>query len=219
MNEFKQTGGARIGMANATFPFATLKVNKEKLELNVSIIGNYIFQPQDIISIETYSITSFIGQGIKITHRIPNYNQKIIFWTLDNPERVLNKIKETGFIENINSEISLKDLQIIEQQKQGGFPLKKSAVIVAFILWNLLLIIDISKFVLNDLNGMPFGKWTITAIGLLLLSAILTLFSSNFRNLILKEKRKLEDIKGFLLFIIIISVFLLPILLILTNEF
>lgn len=52
MNELKLTGGARIGMANATFPFATLKVNKDRLELNASIVGNIVFQPSDIISIE-----------------------------------------------------------------------------------------------------------------------------------------------------------------------
>ena len=51
MVEVKKTGGARIGIANATWPFATLKANKDKLELNVIIIGELIFKPSDIISI------------------------------------------------------------------------------------------------------------------------------------------------------------------------
>ena len=69
MNELQLTGGARIGMANATFPFATLKVNKDKLELNASIVGNLTFQASDIISIEPYTMIPILGQGIKINHK------------------------------------------------------------------------------------------------------------------------------------------------------
>ena len=54
--EIKKTGGARIGMMNATWPFATLKVNKNRLELNATILGNLVFTPQDIISIESYGL-------------------------------------------------------------------------------------------------------------------------------------------------------------------
>jgi hypothetical protein len=117
MNEIKLTGGARIGMANATFPFATLKVSKDRLELNASIIGSLVFQPQDIISVETYSQIPIIGQGIKINHRVSNYKQKVIFWTFKNPKEVLNQIKGTGFLNSINSEISTTDQQIIGKQK------------------------------------------------------------------------------------------------------
>ena len=42
MNTFEATGGARIGKANATWPFAKIKADKNKLELNASIIGNLI---------------------------------------------------------------------------------------------------------------------------------------------------------------------------------
>jgi hypothetical protein len=38
MTEVKETGRARIGMANATWPFATLTVNREKLQLNATIL-------------------------------------------------------------------------------------------------------------------------------------------------------------------------------------
>lgn len=41
MDEIKETGGARIGMANATWPFATLTITRDTLELNASIIGNF----------------------------------------------------------------------------------------------------------------------------------------------------------------------------------
>ena len=38
-------------------------VNKDRLELNASIIGNLVFQPSDIISIEPYSMIPIIGQS------------------------------------------------------------------------------------------------------------------------------------------------------------
>ena len=38
MDELQFTGGARIGLAIITIPFAKLRVNKAKLELKASII-------------------------------------------------------------------------------------------------------------------------------------------------------------------------------------
>ena len=87
MNEkFTLTGGARIGSSNATYPFANLYVDKEILKLNASIIGNLIFEPKDIISIEPYVSIPLIGQGIKINHRVEKYNSKVIFWTFKRPK-------------------------------------------------------------------------------------------------------------------------------------
>lgn len=124
MDKLEITGGARIGMANATWPFATLKVTKDKLELNASIVGNLVFQPKDIISIETYTIIPILGQGIKINHRITNYNNKVIFWMFKDPSTVVYQIRQIGFLENIDSRISDTDTLIIQQQQAGGFPIK-----------------------------------------------------------------------------------------------
>ncbi|MBV7440085.1 hypothetical protein KRX57_01490 [Weeksellaceae bacterium TAE3-ERU29] len=219
MNEIKLTGGARIGMANASFPFATLKVSKGRLELDASIIGSLVFQPQDIISVETYSQIPIIGQGIKINHRVPNYKQKVIFWTFKNPKEVLNQIKETGFLNNINSEISTTDRQIIGKQKQGGFPIKKSVAIGAIVVWNLLFLTDFIPFFLGEKEGIPIGNGILTAVGLLFLTALLSLISTDFRRLILKEGRELNDIKKFAIFVMIISGFMLLNLGILGNIF
>jgi len=43
--EVKKTGGARVGMFNATWQFATLKVDSSKLELST---GFYIFRHKKI---------------------------------------------------------------------------------------------------------------------------------------------------------------------------
>ena len=167
-------------MANATFPFATLKVNKDKLELNASIVGNLTFQASDIISIEPYTMIPILGQGIKINHKVTNYKERVIFWTFKDPNSVIRQIKETGFLNNQNSSEQKINRAIIEKQAQGGFPIKKGFVIGVF-----------------------------TAIGLLFLTALFTLISADFRRLILKEGRELNDIKKFAIFAIIISGFIL----------
>lgn len=207
MNDnFTLIGGARIGSANATYPFANLFVDKNVLKINASIVGKLVFQPQDIISIEPYTMIPILGQGIKINHRIENYKPKVIFWTFKNPNFVINEIKKVGFLGNINSKISFADKEIIKKQEQGGFPIKKSVAIIFIVLWNILFLSDFLPFFLqNKEEGIPIGNGVKTAIGLLLATSILTLISDGFRKVILKEGRDFNDIKKFVYFVILVS--------------
>jgi hypothetical protein len=207
MNEkFTLTGGARIGMANATFPFADLYVDKEKLKINASIVGNLVFQPKDIISIKSHTSIPIIGNGIKINHRIENYDSEVIFWTFKNPNSVISEIEKTGFLQNINSEISSGDLEILKKQNEGGFPIKKSITVFFVIAWNLLFLSDILPFFLNGkTEGSPIGIGMNLAVGLIFLSSILAIVSEGFRKIILKENRNFDDIKKFTYFIAFIS--------------
>lgn len=210
MEKFELTGGARIGMTNATWPFATLSVNKDKMELNVSIAGNFIFQPKDIISIETYTMIPLVGQGIKINHRIANYESKIIFWTFKDPSTVVNLIEQTGFLENIDRTISETDALIIKQQQQaGGFPIKKPVAIGIIALWNILFISDLINFATSDVKTQPLGIGVTIALSLLILVSILTLISKDFSKLILKEGKSIKDINKFLYMLIFIGFFML----------
>ncbi|BDD03976.1 hypothetical protein [Aureibacter tunicatorum] len=208
MIELQLTGGARIGMANATFPFATLKVNKDRLELNASIVGNLTFQSSDIISIEPYTMIPILGQGIKINHTVSNYKEQVIFWTFKNPKSVVQRIKETGFLSNENQTNQKIDRTILDKQAKGGFPIKKEFSIGAIIVWNLLFLTDFIPFFLGEREGIPIGNGVLTAIGLLFLTALLSLISRDFRRLILKEGRELSDIKKFAVFAMLISGFM-----------
>ena len=207
MNEkYILTGGARIGMANASFPFADLYVDKQILKINASIVGNLVFQPKDIISIKPHKSFPIIGNGIKINHRIENYNSEVIFWTLKNPINVITEIEKTGFLQNINSEISENDLEIIQRQSEGGFPIKKSAAIFFVVAWNLLFLSDILPFILSKkTEGSPIGIWMTLVIGLIFASSILAIISEKFRKLILKENRNFEDIKKLAYFIAFVT--------------
>ena len=209
MTELKLTGGARIGIANATWPFATLKVNKNRLDLNTGIIGNLSFSPRDIISIEPYFMIPIIGQGIKINHRVSKYSKKVIFWTFKNPNDVINQIKQTGFLNNISDSDNSTNNEIIkERQKQGGFPFKTPFAITVVVIWNILFLIDFINFSKNN-EKIPFGNGVIMALSFILIISILILVSNQFRKIVLKKGRELKDISRFLYFIIIIAVFML----------
>lgn len=204
--KFTLTGGARIGIANASYPFADLYVDKEILKINASIVGNLMFQPKDIISIEPYTLIPLIGQGIKINHRIENYNPKVIFWTFKDPKYVIGEIKKTGFLQNLNDVLSHNNSEIIKKQNEGGFPLKKSVAVIFIVAWNLLFLSDIIPFFLKKgTEGFPIGFGMNLVIGLLFLSSILAIVSENFRKIILKENRNFNDINKFAYFIALIS--------------
>ncbi|MTH14659.1 hypothetical protein [Flavobacterium sp. LC2016-01] len=204
--KFTLTGGARIGMANASYPFADLYVDKDVLKINASIVGNLVFQAKDIIELKAYRSIPIIGNGIKVIHRIEKYNQEVIFWTFKDPKFVLNEIEKTGFLNNTNSSLSDSDLEIIKRQNQGGFPIKKSVVVFFVIAWNLLFISALIPIFLNpNSKGFSFGIGVNIALGLVFLTSVLTVISKSFRKLILKEGREFEDIKKFIYFIILIS--------------
>lgn len=209
MNELKITGGARIGKANATWPFATLKVNRNKLELNASIIGNLVFLSSNINSIEVYNQIPKLGQGIKINHNVDNYSEKVIFWTFKDPESIIQQIKQTGFLSNQQELSSHSNREIEQKQKSGGFPMKKSMAIGGIVLWNLLFLVDFIAYFQGNLEGLPVGNGVLSALGLLFTCALLSLISSDFRSLILKDGRTLDDIKKFSIFIMIISGFMI----------
>lgn len=102
METFTKTGGARIGWTNATWPLAKLSVTANKLTIQVKLLGTYTFAPEQISSIERYTIIPVLGWGIRIRHNVADYPEKIIFWCLGNPSSVLDGIRDVGFPANIN---------------------------------------------------------------------------------------------------------------------
>ena len=208
MEEFKVTGGARIGKANATWPFATLKASREKLELNASILGNLVFRPGDIVSLEPHVQIPFLGQGIKINHRVDNYKKLVIFWTFSDPERLIIRIKQTGLLSNTNDLRPSLESEIKTSQKSGSNPIKKSAIIAIIAIWNILFLVDFSRLADIDLGIRP-GLGIQMALGFVFATALLLLIFEPIRHLILKEGRRIEEIKTFLFFIMFVTGFML----------
>lgn len=209
MERFEITGGARIGIANASWPFATLKVSKEKLEVNASIVGNLVFGPNDVVSIKPYTVLPLIGQGIKINHRVDSYNQNVIFWTFKDPLVVINQIMQVGFLNKSYDDNLIDEPSVIEQQQKGGFPIKKSVAIGIIVVWNMLLLLDVVRFVTSDGKGTILGVGAIAAVWGILFMTVLSLLSKGFSKLILKEGRSASDINKFLYLLIFICCFIL----------
>jgi len=206
MDSISLNGGANIGWANATWPFAKLNVTSNRLELNAYLLGNFIFQPMDIISITPYSGRSFFQNGIKIIHNVENYNKTIVFWTSENANSVIYNIKHFGFLDNHKNDKLLYNQEIIELQKIGSFPLHKSFAIAIVVIWNLLLLPDFISNVISPKDGwVSFPDGPLYATGFMFLISISILTLSPIQAIALKDGKTTKDIDRFLYFVILIT--------------
>ncbi|MDZ7845242.1 MAG: hypothetical protein U5K99_10630 [Anaerolineales bacterium] len=93
------TGGARLDLFNATWPFATLSVTEEILELS-TFKTKLIFRPDQIEKIESIGLIPFVGKGIQIHHKLdPLTNPtKVIFWHLSKDTKwLVETLQQWGF--------------------------------------------------------------------------------------------------------------------------
>lgn len=206
MNQVKETGGALIGVFRATWPFATLTVTKDVLELKVSLIGKFIFRQTDIISIEPYSY--FLNRGLKINHKVPTYDDNIIFLLFEDPDNLIERIEQTGFL-STNKPVSI-DIEntIATTQSQGGFPIKTHVAIAIVVIWNILFLVDFNFFFTGNKIGFPLGIGAKSALGFIFLICVALLIFKPVRKVILKEGRSIDDIKTFVLFLMYICAFM-----------
>jgi len=140
MNEFKVTGGAQIGRAHASWPFASLTVSGNKLQINASIIGKLVFAPGDIVSITPDSSRLSIGKGIRINHRVEKYSENVVFTSFESASAVISRIEQTGFLSNTFPLNLLEREEISAAQSSGVFPIKVPAAIAIIVMWNLCLL-------------------------------------------------------------------------------
>src|SRR5579872_6092973 len=124
---FTKTGGAHVGGINASWPLARISATSDKLTLGVRILGTYTFTPEQVSAVERYVRFPVIAWGIRVRHHVPDYPQRIIFWSLAGPEPVLNGIRDSEFIPT-----ALASTFPVRQ----GIPMRWSAIVAAIILWN-----------------------------------------------------------------------------------
>jgi len=203
--EFELTGGATYGLMNATWPFATLRVNKNELELNISLLGNLHFRPEDMVSITTSGM-SFFSSGIRIIHKVKGYYSTVIFNSFTNADSILRQIQQTGFLDNKERLPVYEDTTITAMQEKGGFAMKIPAAITIVVIWNLLFLPNFVHTFQN--NKVPFIGMNLGLCFMLLLSLTL-LISEPVRDLVLKEGRTLKHIKTFVLFMALLSTLML----------
>jgi hypothetical protein len=123
---FSLKGGANIGAVNATWTMATFEVSDSSLVLRVKLVGTYEFGREDVVSLEPHGFVPVIGKGIRIAHCKPEYPSKIIFWSTEKPELLLQRIREAGFTASAPAE------RAAEAVRQGkGFRLGPILLLVA----------------------------------------------------------------------------------------
>lgn len=186
-------GGARIGLLNATWPFAHLTVAKDYLNLNVGLLGYYSFLPNQVISIDQVGIIPFLAWGIRINHTVSSYPNKIIFWHLGNPSALIDKIQSIGFLQTKNS--------IILQTKNTS-PIRWHIILVLIVIWNFLFFLDIG--IPPRFTSVP-GWFSFTAIFLVFIGSLGMRHFLWIQKIILKPNRSPNEIQNWLNLLPIIS--------------
>jgi hypothetical protein len=214
MEEVKQNGGAIIGGVRILWPFATLIVDKNKLQLNGSIYCTLVFRPADIIAIEPCG--NFLNAGIQVHHTVPGYNPHIIFLT-GKSEELMDKIQQTGFLDNRSSLPGEVEAEFADIQENGAFPLKISVSIIILLVWNILILGN--RFLLPGQydDDIPFTGLE-AAFFFTLIIAILLLIGKPFRELIIKRGRKIETFKSFVYLTICISIVMIVVLIFFPKQ-
>lgn len=116
--KIKFIGGSRIGSRNLTIPFASLHISKEKLALKSTGFKPLFFSPENLVNIEAVYFFPGIAQGIRIKHNKPEYSENIIFWSLIDPEKIIDSIKKKGLIPGK----ALSENSSFKRNKRRSFP-------------------------------------------------------------------------------------------------
>jgi hypothetical protein len=197
---FTTKGGARIGWMNATHPFAQLSATKDALVISVRLLGTYSFTPEQVSAVERYTMIPVLGWGIRIRHCRSDYPERVIFWCLGNPDRLICGIRDAGFMATAPSSAV---------PHRRGMPIRWSAILVALAVWNGLILLDISR----STGPIPIpGPFCVLAVLLAFLLSIGTLTSSKLQHRILKPGRSINEIGAFLRLLAFISGIMLMII-------
>src|SRR5947209_164855 len=92
------TGGAQIGWVNASWPLARLSATTDRLSITARLLGTYGFAPEQVSAIERHVLIPVLAWGVRVRHQVPEYPQRIIFWSFANPDAVVREIRYSGFV-------------------------------------------------------------------------------------------------------------------------
>jgi hypothetical protein len=187
---FTTRGGARIGFVNYTWPLATLTVSAGTLALSTTIFGlfgtTYAFSRDQVIAIDRYSSLPLIGSGIQVTHCVPDYPQKIIFWC--RPDTVLARISSAGFSP------SASPSPIDPPRAPRGFSFRWPPAIALLAIWNLLITAD----VLSTSARPPLpGRFSLLAVLIVFIASVASLRFPSVQRFWMKPNRHFGEIKPF----------------------
>lgn len=200
MNTLTRRGGARIGGVNASWPLASLFVSVTEMMLKVVFIGTYKFHPEQVVSIEKHTIIPFFAWGVKVNHVVSSYPEKMIFWTLSNPQSLILKIEEIGFLASASEDKKLAAKKV----QKNGFPVKVLPLALVIIFWNLLILFDMSSHVMSGNPPVP-DKFSLLALVLVFALSVLIKFNTRVASLFLKPNRSIGEIMPYINLFMLVS--------------
>jgi len=194
---FTTTGGARLGWTNATWPLAQLSATPDRLTISIRLLDTYSFAPDQVSAVERYVMIPVLGWGVRIRHCNANCPQRVIFWCLGSPDRVLQGIRDSGFFPTAPR-------SALPQPR--GIAMRWSAIIIAVAVWNALFFLDSGRS--SRVPSHP-GPLILAPLLFALALSVGTLTSPRLQRIILKPGRSVGEIKPFLRLLAFFSGFLL----------
>ena len=180
-----------MGWVNASWPFAKLSASRQQLVL--SSFGSYTFEPQQVVALEPHGSIPIFARGIRIVHSRSDLPAKIVFWCFGSPERLIARIRDTGL---------MPQGTLASIPKRNGIPVRLLAMLVAFVVWNGLFLLD-NPLPLTEL-GEP-GWFSLLAIGLLCATAWALPYSNQLQSLLLKPGCSFGEIRAAVFLVRLIS--------------
>lgn len=200
MEKIKMTGGVKVGFLQASWPMGTLVIGPDRLDLHASLFGSYSFAPKDIVHIEP--VSGILSSGIRIHHRVDQYNKRIEFFCFKNPEKVVETIRKSGFMNQTETQ---QQAAIEKKQQFCGFPFRISAVLVVLTGWLLLLFSNFRRYTTGADTLVIFLKGAILATAYLFMVGFITSFLPPVRKLVLRQGREIAEVKNFLYFLMFMT--------------
>ncbi len=196
------TGGARLGYVNATWPFATLRVRRDELVLETSLIGTVRFRPEDVVAVERLVWFPLLAWGVRIHHVRGDAPERVIFWNLGGPDPVLAAIDAAGFVPRASASDAPAERQ--------GFGFRIPFVVAVIVAWNALFMWDVAHFDRLAGGTAPIpGPGMVAAFALVFALSLLVRVRGPIQRLALRSPDALPRVRGFLNLLTFVSGWLL----------
>jgi hypothetical protein len=168
---------------------ARLTVSAEAIELRAGLLRHYVFVPESVIEIRRYSFLPVVGWGIRIHHSIAECPARVIFWCFGNPDKLLERVRETGF--------QPRGARLPAPVRQAGFPIRWQAIVTGVAVWDGLFLLDRIAPDRHAAVQPAFFAAPFTMLALLLLFAVSAALPRlpALQQFLLKEGRTMEEIR------------------------
>jgi hypothetical protein len=204
----KLQGGATIGFWRVPYFCSSLEIVDNHLVLNASLLGYYVFDKNEILSLEFYN-QGFV-KGIKINHNIESYNDDIYFWPIKNTQSILKEIEV--LIANLEDKETIHNIDL-SKENSGHLVIKKPILFLILFMFFLGFINDVILTEVQELSTYKVLNFShgggIIATSFTIVLSMGLLLSTRFRRLILIKYYNFEYLKPFIYFLLLITFFIL----------